>query len=401
MSSWALTEFVQQDKGKRKSMKGLFSRKKKAKTIVCVDNDTAVLEQLTKILEELSFFPMCFTSSTDAKEFLGEQAANGSVAMVISSMMMPGLSGMQLLQETRASSDEVTKGIPYLLLSSFNKGSAKMQEFQIKTSDGGTVDILIKPLVSGLVVKKIRELTDKEKPDVASPTSKKKDKSKTAKSPQSDRKDKNDVSGLSTSSAGVAMSLSGDRSSAGALAASAGGGGSGGGGAATGKDLTRKSKSTPHIADVASRSDSALPILGGGGVSFALLDPPRDVAAPATSTSGGDRDSGRLRSKTMSSGGASPMASQRQSLKDGSASTLPSRHQRKGSDPIGAVSNSAETFLDTVFSGGSVPAGNKNSAGPNWDELETEEPALALGVSANSKIGRRKTIHGISKKKLV
>jgi hypothetical protein len=34
-------------------------------------------------------------------------------------------------------------------------GSAKMQEFQIKTSDGSTVDILIKPLVSGLVVKKV------------------------------------------------------------------------------------------------------------------------------------------------------------------------------------------------------------------------------------------------------
>lgn len=33
-------------------------------------------------------------------------------------------------------------------------GAAKMQEFQIKTSDGSTVDILIKPLVSGLVVKK-------------------------------------------------------------------------------------------------------------------------------------------------------------------------------------------------------------------------------------------------------
>ena len=92
---------VLSDKTKRKSMKGLFSRKKKAKTVVCVDSDTATLEQLSKILEELSFFPMCFTSSTDAKEFLAEQASGGGVALVVSSMMMPGLSGMQLLQEVR------------------------------------------------------------------------------------------------------------------------------------------------------------------------------------------------------------------------------------------------------------------------------------------------------------
>jgi FixJ family two-component response regulator len=383
-------------------MKGLFTRKKKAKTVVCVDSDTAILDQLTKILEELSFFPMCFTSSSDAREFLGEQAASGGVAMVISSMMMPGLSGMQLLQETRASPDEVTRGIPYLLLSSFNKGNAKMQEFQIKTADGGTVDILIKPLVSGLVVKKIRELTDKDKPDVASPSSKKKDKAKGAKSPQSDRKlDKNDVSGLSSSSAGVPLNAS-SGSVGGLTGASL---------SMSSKDGTRKSKSTPYIADTASRSDSALPSVPLSGVSFAL-DAPRDVALPSNSTSGGgDRDSGRARSKTMSPG-MSPVAMQRQSgalpSRDSSGNApsqrdpsgnLPSRHQRKSSDPI--ISNSAETFLDTVFSGGSVPTGNKNSAGPNWDELETDEPAVALGLSGGSKLSRRKTIHGISKKKLV
>jgi hypothetical protein len=32
-------------------MKGLFSRKKKAKTVVCVDADVPTLEQLSKIME--------------------------------------------------------------------------------------------------------------------------------------------------------------------------------------------------------------------------------------------------------------------------------------------------------------------------------------------------------------
>ena len=39
---------------------------------------------------------MCFTSSLDAKQFLNENTASGAIALVLCSMMMPGLSGMQV-----------------------------------------------------------------------------------------------------------------------------------------------------------------------------------------------------------------------------------------------------------------------------------------------------------------
>lgn len=42
---------------------------------------------------------MCFTSSVDAKQFLNENSSSGAVALVMCSMMMPGLSGMQVIRQ--------------------------------------------------------------------------------------------------------------------------------------------------------------------------------------------------------------------------------------------------------------------------------------------------------------
>lgn len=64
--------------------------------------------------------------------------------------------------DIRSLKDEPGHDLPFLLTSSFSKGGGKVSDFQIKNSDGSVVDIVLKPLVSGVVTRKVRELTQRE-----------------------------------------------------------------------------------------------------------------------------------------------------------------------------------------------------------------------------------------------
>ena len=220
-----------------------------------------------------------------------------------------------------------------------------MTEFQIKTSDGSSVDILIKPLTSGLVVKKIRELTEKSGDPTSPGAAKKKEKDKDklkSKSPQNDRKESKDALKSDPSSSSLLSSSSSSSSSSAAPSSSSASA------AASLRESQRKTKSSPHMVEGAPPP---------GAVSFASEPPAALMTQSAGATGAASPDTGnRARSKTMSAHG-SPLAQQRalkeaalkEAAAEGGAPSTASRHVRKGSDPI--VTHSRSSMAESqVFS---------------------------------------------------
>lgn len=351
-----------------------------------------MLDSLTKILEELHFFPMCFTSSTEGKDFIMEQLQTGTLALVISSMMMTGISGMQLMQEVKALREETGVELPFLLMSSFSKGNAKVQEFQIKTSDGSMVDIILKPLVSGVVVRKVRELTEKEfgdeKEKKASPAVARNVKEgsggvgkdagkaqKAVKSPTLDR-----VSSSSGGSPGVgagATGSSGDRYAPPGSPAKE----------------PKKNKSSPNITEYLPQSAS-MAIPGSASVESS----PKLSAVPGSpslhnNNSMGESPTRLHRSKTMSQ--VPPPTHARKHSDPGLDTAASGAIPRSTSVEGGGGRNMEGAFLDTLFSGSSLQTAGKKSQGPDWDELNEGEDQPERS-SLKSSSSRRKTIHGMS-----
>ncbi len=103
-------------------------------TVLVVEDDPTILQLLEVNFEMEGFAVLC----ADGGEAALEHARDGQPDVIVSDVMMPGMSGLELTKALKAS--EATKHIPVILL------SAKAQGTDIRQGlDAGADDYITKP----------------------------------------------------------------------------------------------------------------------------------------------------------------------------------------------------------------------------------------------------------------
>ncbi|MBI4688972.1 MAG: response regulator [Nitrospirae bacterium] len=112
--------------------------------ILIVDDDIAVLESTAELLREFGYSTINFANAKDAITKLKE---NGSgVDVVLSDIRMPGISGIELLEEIRSLNTDV----PVILMTAHAE-----PDTAISAMAKGAFDFLIKPCRPDLLVRSI------------------------------------------------------------------------------------------------------------------------------------------------------------------------------------------------------------------------------------------------------
>jgi FixJ family two-component response regulator len=112
-------------------------------TVYVIDDDQAVLESICLVLE-LSGFSVRPYASGEA--FLRDQRPDGE-SVVVTDMIMPGLSGLEVIEQLRQEGNQV----PAILI------TANLNNYMLPTAKRLGVAIIEKPLQAGELVGRIRD----------------------------------------------------------------------------------------------------------------------------------------------------------------------------------------------------------------------------------------------------
>lgn len=116
------------------------------KPVVCIiDGDAAVRDSLRALLGELD---VCVRLYAQAEDFLRGPSSLRPVCL-ITELYLPGISGLDLLQEMRARSLQ----IPTIILASDSDVPTA-----VRVMRAGAIDFIDKPFVHRLLLKRVRQL---------------------------------------------------------------------------------------------------------------------------------------------------------------------------------------------------------------------------------------------------
>ncbi len=115
--------------------------------ILVIDDDTAVLDRVGKILTQAGFQPVNATSGLDGLKLLN----TGRVDLVILDVNMPGLDGLQTCRMIRGA--EKHRDLPILMLTARGDITDMMEARKM-----GANDYMVKPIEPELLIKKIERL---------------------------------------------------------------------------------------------------------------------------------------------------------------------------------------------------------------------------------------------------
>jgi FixJ family two-component response regulator len=120
------------------------------KPVICiVDGDAAVRDSLRALLAELD---VCVRLYAQAEDFLHESPAP-QPSCVITELYLPGISGLDLLQELNAR----PRQIPTIILASDSDVPTAVRAMR-----AGAVDFIDKPFVHRLLLNRIRQLLSRQ-----------------------------------------------------------------------------------------------------------------------------------------------------------------------------------------------------------------------------------------------
>jgi len=115
-----------------------------AKKVLCVDDDPAITELLSMLLQTQGF--EVYTANSGEEGI--KKVRDKSLHIVILDLMMPGVDGWQVCKEVRKFSN-----VPILILSALND-----PEMIARALDAGSDDYLVKPISSNVLVAHINRL---------------------------------------------------------------------------------------------------------------------------------------------------------------------------------------------------------------------------------------------------
>ena len=114
------------------------------KKVLCVDDDPAITELLSMLLQTQGFEVFTANSGEDGIKKIRDK----SLHIVILDLMMPGVDGWQVCKEVRKFSN-----VPIIVLSALND-----PEMIARALDAGADDYLVKPISSNVLVAHINRL---------------------------------------------------------------------------------------------------------------------------------------------------------------------------------------------------------------------------------------------------
>lgn len=114
------------------------------KKVLCVDDDPAITELLSMLLQTQGFEVHTANSGEDGIKKVREK----SLHIVILDLMMPGVDGWQVCKQVREFSN-----VPIIILSALND-----PDMIARALDAGADDYLVKPISSNMLVAHINRL---------------------------------------------------------------------------------------------------------------------------------------------------------------------------------------------------------------------------------------------------
>ncbi len=116
--------------------------------MLIVEDDKFLSELISTKLTKEGF---AVTLATDGESGL-QKATTESPEIILLDIMLPGMSGFEVLESLKASADEAIKNIPVLILSNFGQESKVQQGLKL-----GAKDYLVKAnFTTGEIVEKIK-----------------------------------------------------------------------------------------------------------------------------------------------------------------------------------------------------------------------------------------------------
>jgi CheY-like chemotaxis protein len=116
--------------------------------ILCAEDEIDIRENIVDILQDEGFDVMAASDGSQAFDILEQ---NSDIGLVVSDIMMPNLSGLELLTKVRDSNTKFCN-IPFILLTALST-----KEDLIKGSNMGANDYIVKPIDFDILIAKIKE----------------------------------------------------------------------------------------------------------------------------------------------------------------------------------------------------------------------------------------------------
>ena len=115
--------------------------------ILCVDDDTELLEQLTRLLEDAGYSVICAENGFDALAL----AVSTKPSLILLDLMLPDLTGIEVCRRLR--SHLTTSAIPIIMLTVKDDEMDKVIGLEI-----GADDYVTKPFSAQILVARIKAL---------------------------------------------------------------------------------------------------------------------------------------------------------------------------------------------------------------------------------------------------
>jgi CheY-like chemotaxis protein len=116
--------------------------------ILCAEDEIDIRENIVDILQDEGFDVLSASDGAETLEMLGQ---NSDIGLVVSDIMMPNLSGLELLTKVRESQTSYSN-VPFILLTALST-----KEDLIKGSNMGANDYIVKPIDFDILIAKINE----------------------------------------------------------------------------------------------------------------------------------------------------------------------------------------------------------------------------------------------------
>ena len=119
------------------------------KLIMCVDDNLDIRDLITIILEEEGFAVISSPDGESALELIREHKPE----LILLDVMMPGLSGLEVLRKLRCDSDSAINKIPIILV------TAKSQTADlVDARSAGATSYIVKPFIPEALIEKVQSL---------------------------------------------------------------------------------------------------------------------------------------------------------------------------------------------------------------------------------------------------
>lgn len=116
--------------------------------ILCAEDEIDIRENIVDILQDEGFDVLSASDGVEAFEILGQ---NSDIGLVVSDIMMPNLSGLELLKKVRESQASYCN-VPFILLTALST-----KKDLIEGSNMGANDYIVKPIDFDILIAKIKE----------------------------------------------------------------------------------------------------------------------------------------------------------------------------------------------------------------------------------------------------